>query len=116
MPSRVRNSGTKSTVAMKTKPESQQLSRFILASTAIWLVLHAINVTLVYNLEPTRYPFAADESIFRYWDAAHYATLTVHGYFSTLWAYYPLYPLLVRLFAPIIGLKSRPDIAGAILS
>jgi Gpi18-like mannosyltransferase len=101
---------------MKTKQETQQLSRFILASTAIWLVLHAVNVTLVYNLEPTRYPFAADESIFRYWDAAHYTTLTVHGYFSTLWAYYPLYPLLVRLFAPIIGLKSRPDIAGAILS
>jgi Gpi18-like mannosyltransferase len=93
----------------------RRLSRFILVSAAAWLVLHVVNITLVYNLEPSRYPFGAD-TIFRYWDAAHYTSITVRGYFSTLWAFYPLYPLLVKAFAPMIGLQSRPDIAGAVLS
>ena len=93
----------------------RKISRFIVASTIAWLLLHAINITLVYNLEPTRYPFEP-QPIFKYWDASHYTSITVHGYFSTLWAFYPLYPLLVKAFAPLIGLKSRPDIAGAIFS
>ena len=95
---------------------SARLSRFILFSLVGLALLHAINIVLVYNLEPSRYPLGANEPIFRYWDAAHYTTITVRGYFSTLWAYYPLYPLLVRIFAPAMGLNSRPEIAGAILS
>ena len=101
---------------MQKDDHRQQLSRFILVSAVVWLVLHAVNIVLVYNLEPSRYPFGADEPIFRYWDAAHYTTITVHGYFSTLWAFYPLYPLTVKAFAPMIGLQSRPDVAGAVLS
>ena len=93
-----------------------RLSRFILFPLVGWALLHAINIVLVYNLEPTRYPFGVNEPIFRYWDAAHYTTITVHGYFSTLWAFYPLYPLLVGILAPAIGLQSRPEVAGAILS
>ena len=93
-----------------------RLSRFILFSLVAWALLHAINIVLVYNLEPSHYALGDNEPIFRYWDAAHYTTITVHGYFSTLWAYYPLYPLLVRILAPAIGLTSRPEIAGAILS
>lgn len=100
---------------MQNDNHHEQLSQFIFVSAAAWVVLHAVNIVLVYNLEPTRYPFGS-ASIFSYWDAAHYASITVHGYFSTLWAFYPLYPLTVRAFAPMIGLNSRPEIAGAILS
>ena len=91
-------------------------SRVVFFSVAVWALLHALTIILVYNLEPSRYPFGVNEPIFRYWDAAHYTSITVLGYFSTLWAFYPLYPLLVRFFAPAIGLQSRPEIAGAILS
>lgn len=93
-----------------------KLSRFILYSLLGWALLHAINVALVYNLEPTRYQLGVNEPIFRYWDAAHYTSITVLGYSRTLWTWYPLYPLLVRTFAPAIGLQSRPEIAGSILS
>jgi Gpi18-like mannosyltransferase len=99
----------------KDKILNMPLSRLILISFAVWLLLHIINATLVYNLEPSRYPFGT-ESIFRYWDAAHYTSIATHGYYTNLWAFYPLHPLTVRMFAPLIGLQSRPDIAGAILS
>ena len=100
---------------MQNEISHRQLARFILVATIAWLVLHALNVTLVYNLEPTRHPFGP-LSVFSFWDAAHYASITVHGQYDTLWAFYPLYPLAVRVFAPMIGLKSRPEIAGAIFS
>jgi Gpi18-like mannosyltransferase len=91
------------------------LSRVILLSSAVWLLLHIINATLVYHLEPSRYPFGT-ESIFRYWDAVHYTSIATSGYYTSLWAFYPLWPLSVKMFAPLVGLSSRPDIAGAILS
>ena len=92
-----------------------RLSKSIAVSCTAWIVLHALNATLVYKLEPSRYPFGS-ESIFRYWDAAHYASITAVGYHGPLWGFYPLYPLLVRIFAPAMGLHGRPDIAGALLS
>ncbi|HEX8891100.1 MAG TPA: DUF2079 domain-containing protein [Pyrinomonadaceae bacterium] len=92
-----------------------RLSRFILLSSTAWLVLHVVNATLAHNLGPSLYPFGI-ESIFRYWDAAHYNAIASHGYDASLWGFYPLYPLTVWAFAPLLGLNSRPDIAGAILS
>lgn len=92
-----------------------RLPRLILLSAALWLCLHAVNVALTYSLQPSRYPFGT-ETIFRYWDAAHYTAISLDGYYGARWAIYPLYPLLVRTFAPTVGLESRPDIAGLILS
>lgn len=94
-----------------------KLSRIILLSAAAWLALHAVVVALVYNLEPSQYPFGA-ETIFRYWDSAHFASIVLNGYehAPALWAFYPLYPLTLKYFSPLVGLQSRPDLAGAILS
>lgn len=91
------------------------LSRRILFISSSWLALHIFTCTLAYNFEPTRYFFGV-ESIFRFWDAAHYTNITLNGYSGNLWAFYPLYPFLVKVFAFLTGLQDRPDIAGAILS
>lgn len=107
---------TKKLQVQTNNAHSTRLSRFILFALVGWALLHAINIVFVYNLEPSRYPFGVNEPIFKYWDAVHYATITIHGYIGNLWVYYPLYPLLVKIFAPAIGLQSRPEVAGAILS
>ncbi|MDQ3817377.1 MAG: hypothetical protein M3362_06770 [Acidobacteriota bacterium] len=90
--------------------------RTLLLTAAIFLLAHAILWTLVVNLEPSRHPFNVP-TMFMYWDSAHYNSLVVRGYFTyVLWAFYPLYPLLLRGFAFLTGLYSRPEIAGLIFS
>jgi hypothetical protein len=91
------------------------LSRRILLISAAWLALHIVVCVLVYNLEPSRHPFSG-VPIFRFWDAAHYTSIILNGYSGSLWAFYPLYPLLVKIFAFLTGMQTRPEIAGMVFS
>jgi hypothetical protein len=50
------------------------------------------------------------------WDAAHYSIIAAQGYEGANWAFFPLYPLLVRGWAAGTGLLAVPEVAGTILS
>jgi len=55
-------------------------------------------------------------SMFDYWDATHYSAIAVEGYSGPVrWAFYPLYPLLVRIVS-FVTLRARPDLVGAVIS
>lgn len=88
--------------------------RIIFLTAAVWLALHGIIWWLVYQFEPTIYPYA--RSMLEYWDAWHYNAIIKEGYSGIRWAFYPLYPMLVKALAWSTGLRARPEIAGTIFS
>jgi Gpi18-like mannosyltransferase len=92
--------------------------RIILFTAAGWLVLHGSIWLLVAKFVPTLYPWPRSvRSMFEYWDAWHYSAIADVGYTSLArWAFYPLYPLVVRTFAWLTGLCTRPDLVGVIFS
>ena len=93
-------------------------ARFILYTTAGWLVLHGIIWLVVAGREPTHYPWPGDvRSMLEYWDAWHYSAIAGQGYSGPVgWAFYPLYPLLVWALAWLTGLRSHPEIVGTVFS
>lgn len=92
-------------------------SRSLLVTAAVWLVLHGVVWLLVYNFEPTIYPYAGDaDSPLEYWDASHYNAIINEGYTGIRWAFYPVYPLIVKALAAATGLRARPEIVGTIFS
>ncbi|MFL6211048.1 MAG: mannosyltransferase family protein [Pyrinomonadaceae bacterium] len=93
-------------------------ARLILYTTAGWLVLHGIIWLWVAQREPSSYPWPKDvRSMLEYWDAWHYSAIATKGYAGPVrWAFYPLYPLLVRALAWLTGLRARPDIVGTVFS
>ncbi|HEY0096101.1 MAG TPA: hypothetical protein VGB96_17365, partial [Archangium sp.] len=50
------------------------------------------------------------------WDSAHYTTLVTQGYVSPLWAFLPLYPLVVGLVHGLVGGAVPPQVLGCALS
>jgi Gpi18-like mannosyltransferase len=91
--------------------------RIILLTVASWLALHTVIWLLVYRFEPTIYPYARDvNSMLEHWDAWHYNAIIKEGYSGIRWAFYPLYPMLIRALAWFAGLQARPEIAGTIFS
>lgn len=54
--------------------------------------------------------------LLNHWDAGHYSALITQGYQGANWAFFPLYPLLVRIWAKLINLLVKPQIAGTLLS
>lgn len=50
------------------------------------------------------------------WDAEHYTIIATQGYEGANWAFFPLYPLLVRGWAAVTGLLAVPQVAGTLLS
>lgn len=45
------------------------------------------------------------QTVFSTWDAQHYLSLAMHGYMSNLASdrFFPLFPLLIRIFSPVTG-------------
>lgn len=55
--------------------------------------------------------------MFDYWDAWHYSAIAIEGYSGPArWAFYPLYPLLVKLIGTVTRLNTRPDLVGTVIS
>lgn len=91
--------------------------RTLLVASAILLTAHGLIWWWAFNFEPTVYPWPHDvRSRFEYWDAWHYNAIIRDGYTGIRWAFYPLYPLLVKALAAVAGLRARPEIAGTIFS
>jgi hypothetical protein len=91
----------------------------LLLITASWLLIHLVVWSIATRFFPTEYPFPqmSPRSMFDYWDAWHYSAIAVEGYTGLVrWAFYPLYPLLVRILCTVTGLRARPDLVGAIFS
>lgn len=88
---------------------------FVLATTAAWLVSHSAIWSLAAYLQNKRYGVKYSAMLL-HWDAEHYTSIILRGYSGTLWAFYPLYPLLTKGFAALSGLESRPEVAGTIFS
>jgi hypothetical protein len=81
------------------------------------LAMHALIWAWAFNFEPTVYPWPQDAPTrFQYWDAWHYNAIIKEGYSGVRWAFYPLYPLVVKVLSVITGLRARPEIAGTIFS
>ena len=90
-------------------------ARTVLLTSIVWFAFHAVVWAFVANFEPSRHPYDVS-SMFDYWDSLHYSLIILRGYGDVQWAFYPLYPLLVKGFAAVTALPDRPEIAGAILS
>lgn len=91
--------------------------RLLLLAAAIGLAVHGLIWWWAFNFEPTVYPWPQDaHSRFEYWDAWHYNAIIKNGYTGIRWAFYPLYPLLVKALAVVTGLRARPEIVGTIFS
>lgn len=50
------------------------------------------------------------------WDSAHYSNIASNGYTGIMWAFYPLYPLLVRGGSFLTGGLLSPSVTGTLLS
>jgi len=92
--------------------------KFILFTTAGWLVVHLIIWYVGSRFFPSDYPWPnMARSMFDYWDAWHYSAIAVEGYNGLArWAFYPLYPLLVKLIGTVTRLNTRPDLVGTVIS
>lgn len=90
--------------------------RFILVTTSLWLLIHAVIWITVSNLEPRRYPFPTNVPMLKYWDATHYSTIATVGYFANLWSFYPLYPLIIRIALWVTAFQVRPEVLGTVIS
>lgn len=55
-------------------------------------------------------------TLLNHWDAEHYTIIATLGYQGANWAFFPLYPLLVRVWATVTGLLAVPQVAGTLLS
>ncbi len=50
------------------------------------------------------------------WDSVHYSTIVTEGYSNALWAFLPLYPLVVGLVRALLGGAVSPQVLGFALS
>ncbi|MBM0743072.1 hypothetical protein JOY44_15900 [Phormidium sp. CLA17] len=55
-------------------------------------------------------------TLLNHWDAEHYSIIATQGYQGPNWAFFPLYPLLVRWWALVTGLLAVPQVVGTLLS
>ncbi|PZV18671.1 MAG: hypothetical protein DCF22_01080 [Leptolyngbya sp.] len=55
-------------------------------------------------------------TLLNYWDAGRYSIIATQGYQGSDWAFFPLYPLLVRGWAAVTGLLAVPQVAGTLIS
>jgi hypothetical protein len=89
--------------------------RTLLLAVAVMSAAHALIWCWAFNFKPSVYPWPQDvHTRFEYWDAWHYNAIIENGYTGIRWAFYPLYPLLVRVLTVVTGL--RAEIAGTIFS
>jgi Gpi18-like mannosyltransferase len=93
-------------------------SRSILLITASWLLVQSIVWFVATHFFPTQYPWPnMYRSMFDYWDAWHYSAIATEGYSGPVrWAFYPLYPLIIRFLSRLTLLRMRPDLVGAVFS
>ncbi len=50
------------------------------------------------------------------WDSAHYSDIVTRGYSNPLWAFLPLYPMVVGLVRGLLGGAVPPQVLGCVLS
>jgi Mannosyltransferase (PIG-V) len=86
------------------------LGLLIAVATAAWLGMHLAlwgYLAIRYNATLT--------GILNLWDAGNYTTIVRSGYSGYLWAFYPLYPFIVRCVTEGLGVTNVP-LAGAAVS
>lgn len=89
-----------------------------LGQRVLFAALAYIGVTLLASPTPTHHAVSwADVFVTPWltWDGAHFARIAQGGY-TAAWqtAFYPLFPLLERLLAPLTG--GRADVAGEVIA
>jgi len=51
-----------------------------------------------------------------HWDSEHYSSIVTRGYVTPLWAFLPLYPMLVKFVYWLLGGGVPPQVLGCVLS
>lgn len=90
---------------------AQATDRFIIGSLLVMLFGHAGLWILILNnhgLDP--------RVMLNNWDSAHYTNIVTNGYNGITWAFYPLYPVLVRAAGFLTGGVLAPAVMGTLLS
>jgi Gpi18-like mannosyltransferase len=98
-------------LSMKTALSQPITRKFLWSSVVIWLMVHLLIwgwVTEVRNLTWIK--------LLNNWDSGWYTAITLYGYEKFRWAFFPLYPLLVRSLHWIVGGNIPVSLLGTMLS
>ena len=85
--------------------------RFVFGSVLAWLLGHLLIWIVVAQVDHRSWVAMLD-----HWDSGWYSKIVVRGYFWPAWAFYPLYPLIVKGLSTVFLLGGYPQVVGSVLS